>query len=161
MSQPPRAQAHPGSGAAADAAPGTEGGARLATVGDLLDAPNLAHFATVMPDGRPTSVPLWVGLEGDRLAVLTIPDSIKDRNIRRDRARGGMFSFILPVLTNFVHRPMRQEFAAGPAFRRWPRPIGNATIQATPRRSRTLLLGSPAPEPHRTNARLVVFGAIP
>ncbi|MGC0249037.1 PPOX class F420-dependent oxidoreductase [Pseudactinotalea sp. Z1748] len=50
----------------------------------LLEAPNLAHFATVMPDGRPTSVPLWVGLEDERLAVLTIPDSIKDRNIRRD-----------------------------------------------------------------------------
>lgn len=56
----------------------------LEKVRDLLEAPNLAHFATLMPDGRPTTVPLWVGLEGDLLAVLTIPDSIKDRNIRRD-----------------------------------------------------------------------------
>ena len=57
---------------------------QLEQVRDFLQAPNLAHFATLMPDGRPTSVPLWVGLEDERLAVLTIGDSIKDRNIRRD-----------------------------------------------------------------------------
>jgi len=56
----------------------------LAKVQHLCTAPNLAHSATLMSDGRPTTVPLWVGVEGDRLAVLTIPDSIKDRNIRRD-----------------------------------------------------------------------------
>jgi hypothetical protein len=27
----------------------------------LLDAPNFAHLATLMPDGSPQSVPVWVG----------------------------------------------------------------------------------------------------
>jgi hypothetical protein len=26
----------------------------------LLDAPNFAHLATLMPDGSPQSVPIWV-----------------------------------------------------------------------------------------------------
>lgn len=56
----------------------------LGKVRHLFTAPNLAHIATLMPDGRPTTVPVWVGVEDERLAVLTIPDSIKDRNVRRD-----------------------------------------------------------------------------
>src|SRR5690625_1444095 len=58
--------------------------APLAKVAHLFTAPNLAHIATLMPEGRPTTVPVWVGVEGDHLAVLTIPDSIKDRNVRHD-----------------------------------------------------------------------------
>ena len=27
----------------------------------LLDAPNFAHLATLMPDGAPQSAPVWVG----------------------------------------------------------------------------------------------------
>jgi PPOX class probable F420-dependent enzyme len=50
----------------------------------LFDAPNLAHLATLMPDGSPHSVPLWVGVEGDRIAFLTAPESRKARNIARD-----------------------------------------------------------------------------
>lgn len=44
----------------------------------------IAHLATVMRDGSPHSVPLWVGVEGDRLAIFTEVDALKDRNIRRD-----------------------------------------------------------------------------
>src|SRR5690625_1906460 len=58
--------------------------APLAKVAHLFTAPNLAHIATLMPDGHPTTVPVWVRVEGEHLAVLTIPDSIKDRNVRRD-----------------------------------------------------------------------------
>lgn len=50
----------------------------------VLDSAEVVHLATLMPDGRPASVPVWVGVHGDRLAVLTIPDSLKDRNIARD-----------------------------------------------------------------------------
>jgi PPOX class probable F420-dependent enzyme len=50
----------------------------------LFDAPNYAHVATVLPDGGPHSVPVWVGLEGDRIAFLTSPGSRKARNIERD-----------------------------------------------------------------------------
>ena len=50
----------------------------------LLQAPNLAHIATVLPDGGPHTVPVWVGVEGDRIAFLTSPGSRKARNLARD-----------------------------------------------------------------------------
>lgn len=50
----------------------------------LLDRPNFAHLATVMPDGSPQSVPVWVGREGDRIIVCTGEGSLKARNTRRD-----------------------------------------------------------------------------
>jgi nitroimidazol reductase NimA-like FMN-containing flavoprotein (pyridoxamine 5'-phosphate oxidase superfamily) len=31
----------------------------------LLDRPNFVHLATLMVDGSPQSVPVWVGREGD------------------------------------------------------------------------------------------------
>jgi len=49
-----------------------------------LDTAAVAHLATVLPDGSPHSVPLWVGVEGDRVAILTGPGSRKARNLRRD-----------------------------------------------------------------------------
>jgi PPOX class probable F420-dependent enzyme len=50
----------------------------------LFDAPNLAHVATLLPDGSPHSVPLWVGVEDGRIAFLTGPGSRKARNLERD-----------------------------------------------------------------------------
>ncbi|WP_433185383.1 TIGR03618 family F420-dependent PPOX class oxidoreductase [Actinoallomurus sp. CA-150999] len=50
----------------------------------LLGTTAVAHLATVLPDGSPHSVPLWVGAEGDRVAILTGPGSRKARNLRRD-----------------------------------------------------------------------------
>ena len=50
----------------------------------LLAGPNYAHLATILPDGSPHSVPLWVGMAGDRVAFLTGPESRKARNIARD-----------------------------------------------------------------------------
>lgn len=50
----------------------------------LLDAPNFAHLATLMPDGSPQSVPVWVGREGDHLLICTGEGSLKARNTRRD-----------------------------------------------------------------------------
>jgi len=50
----------------------------------LLDGPNYAHLATILPGGAPHSVPLWVGVEGDRVAFLTSPGSRKARNLARD-----------------------------------------------------------------------------
>lgn len=50
----------------------------------LLDTTAVAHLATVLPDGSPHCVPLWVGTEGDRVAILTGPGSRKARNLRRD-----------------------------------------------------------------------------
>ncbi|MFI6071562.1 PPOX class F420-dependent oxidoreductase [Actinoplanes sp. NPDC051343] len=49
-----------------------------------LDSTAVAHLATVLPDGSPHSVPLWVGTHGDRIVFLTGPESRKARNLRRD-----------------------------------------------------------------------------
>jgi len=53
-------------------------------VREILTGANQAHVATVMPDGSPHSVPVWVDLEGDRVAILTDPRSRKARNLQRD-----------------------------------------------------------------------------
>jgi PPOX class probable F420-dependent enzyme len=69
-----------------DAAPDDEA-PRVELVGvarRLVEGANQAHLATVLPDGAPYSVPLWVGLEGDDVAFLTGPKSRKARNIDRD-----------------------------------------------------------------------------
>ncbi len=50
----------------------------------LLDGTSLAHIATVLPDGSPHTVPLWVGTHGDQIVFLTGPRSRKARNLRRD-----------------------------------------------------------------------------
>jgi PPOX class probable F420-dependent enzyme len=55
-----------------------------AEVRRLLERPNYAHIATLLPDGAPHVVPVWMGLEGDNVAVLTGPGSRKARNIERD-----------------------------------------------------------------------------
>lgn len=51
----------------------------------MLEAPNLAHLATVLPDGAPHVVPVWVGVDdADRIVFLTGPATVKGRNIERD-----------------------------------------------------------------------------
>jgi PPOX class probable F420-dependent enzyme len=50
----------------------------------LFDGANTAHVATLMRDGSPHSVPTWIGVEGDRVAFLSSPSSVKGRNLRRD-----------------------------------------------------------------------------
>lgn len=50
----------------------------------VLDGTPIAHLATILPDGAPHSIPLWIGTAGDRVAFLTGPGSRKARNLRRD-----------------------------------------------------------------------------
>jgi PPOX class probable F420-dependent enzyme len=50
----------------------------------LFDGPNYAHVATLLPDGGPHTVPVWVALEGDRIAFQTGPSSRKARNLEHD-----------------------------------------------------------------------------
>ena len=50
----------------------------------LFSGANTAHLATLLPDGAPHSVPLWVDLEGDQIALLTSANSRKGRNLDRD-----------------------------------------------------------------------------
>ena len=50
----------------------------------LLDEPNFAHLATLMPDGSPQSVPVWVGVDGEHILVATGEGSLKAKNTKRD-----------------------------------------------------------------------------
>jgi PPOX class probable F420-dependent enzyme len=50
----------------------------------LLDRPNFAHLATLMTDGSPQSVPVWIGREDDRVLICTGEGSLKARNTLRD-----------------------------------------------------------------------------
>lgn len=50
----------------------------------LIDRPNFAHLATLMPDGSPQSVPVWIGREGEHLVICTGEGSLKAKNTRRD-----------------------------------------------------------------------------
>ena len=49
-----------------------------------LDGTPIAHLATVLPDGAPHTVPLWVGTRGEQIVFLTGPQSRKARNLRHD-----------------------------------------------------------------------------
>jgi PPOX class probable F420-dependent enzyme len=51
----------------------------------LLERRNYAHLATLLPDGSPHSVPVWIDVEGrDKVVILTGPGSRKARNIEKD-----------------------------------------------------------------------------
>jgi PPOX class probable F420-dependent enzyme len=50
----------------------------------LLSRANFAHVASILPSGAPHSVPVWIALEGDRIAFFTQPGSRKARNLAAD-----------------------------------------------------------------------------
>jgi PPOX class probable F420-dependent enzyme len=50
----------------------------------LIDRPNFAHLATLMPDGSPQSTPVWIGREGDKLIISTSEGSLKSKNMQKD-----------------------------------------------------------------------------
>jgi PPOX class probable F420-dependent enzyme len=51
---------------------------------NLIDRPNFAHLATLMPDGSPNVTPVWVGREGDRVVICMSETSLKGKNTKRD-----------------------------------------------------------------------------
>jgi PPOX class probable F420-dependent enzyme len=55
-----------------------------ANIRRVLDGTSIAHLATVLPDGSPHTVPLWVDTHGDQIVFLTGPHKRKARNLRRD-----------------------------------------------------------------------------
>lgn len=66
-------------------------------VKQLIDRPNFAHLATLMSDGSPQSVPVWVSREGDHIVICTGENSLKAKNTRRDpRVALSMVDFTNP-----------------------------------------------------------------
>jgi PPOX class probable F420-dependent enzyme len=51
---------------------------------DLLDGTPIAHVATLLSDGAPHSVPMWIGTQEGSVVIMTDPGSLKARNLRRD-----------------------------------------------------------------------------
>ena len=45
---------------------------------------NFGHLATLLGDGSPHSVAVWVGVEGEHVVFFTQPQSLKARNVARD-----------------------------------------------------------------------------
>jgi PPOX class probable F420-dependent enzyme len=50
----------------------------------LLEEPNFANIATLMPDGSPQVTPVWVDYDGKHIIVNTAEGRQKPRNIRHD-----------------------------------------------------------------------------
>src|SRR3954451_23631605 len=53
-------------------------------VASLLAGPNIAHIATLLPDGSPHSVAVWAGVLGEDAYFFTQDHSRKARNLRAD-----------------------------------------------------------------------------
>jgi len=53
-------------------------------VREVLDGRIFGHLATLLPDGSPHSVPVWILVEADRVAFFTQTGSRKARNLTRD-----------------------------------------------------------------------------
>lgn len=113
-------------------------------VRELFAARNYAHLATSGPHG-PTSVPIWIGVEGDRLVFFTQRGSRKALNIGRDPR----------VALSIVDRddPYRQADVRGRVVERLE---GDEAIAAMDRLSQKYI-GAPFPmrDPETTLAFLV------
>src|SRR5437870_3116894 len=81
----------------------------------LIDRPNFAHLATLMADGSPHSVPVWVGREGDRRGMYA--SGIAERAQYAPRSPG-----------RAVHRGPPQSVRGRPT----PRPRGGAPSRLRP-----------------------------
>ncbi len=80
----------------------------------LFDGANFAHLATLMADGSPQSVPVWVGREGERIVICTGEQSLKARNTRHDPR-------VAISIVDF-HDPYSEAQIRGRVVERWPDP---------------------------------------
>jgi PPOX class probable F420-dependent enzyme len=87
-------------------------------VRQVIDGTALAHLATLMPDGAPHSVPLWVGVRGEQIVFLTRPSSLKARNLRRDPRVALSMTAIDDPFSPIVVRGRVVEWLEGDAA--WP-----------------------------------------
>lgn len=76
----------------------------------LIDAPNFASLATVMPDGSPQASTMWIDRDGETVRFNTAKGRVKDRNLEKDpRIAISIFSLDDPYQTvSLQGRVMRQ-----------------------------------------------------
>jgi PPOX class probable F420-dependent enzyme len=120
----------------------------MAKLGDdvrgLLDAPNFAHLATVLPDGAPHVVPVWVGLEGERIAFFTQPASRKAQNLAHEpRVAISLTDFENPYLSAWIRGRVAETVEGEPAFEIIDRIAVKYTGQPFPMRTGVVYLIEP------------------
>lgn len=49
---------------------------------DLFEKRTFAHFTTLLPDGSPHTVPVWIDIDANDLLVNTARGTRKERNVR-------------------------------------------------------------------------------
>jgi PPOX class probable F420-dependent enzyme len=87
-------------------------------VARLVDGVHYAHIATLLPDGAPHCVPVWVDREGDRIAVLTGPGSRKARNLARDpRVAISIIDHAQPTATALIRGRVTEVLDGDDAWR--------------------------------------------
>lgn len=66
----------------------------------LAQGANLATVVTLMPDGQPQALPVWVDTDGEHLLINTEPQRQRSKNIERD-----------PRITVLIQGPTPWEWA--------------------------------------------------
>jgi PPOX class probable F420-dependent enzyme len=83
----------------------------------LFEGPSYGHVATLMPDGSPHSVAVWVGLEGEHVVFFTQTTSRKARNLQRDpRVAISMLDHADPYTTARIRGRVARTLTGDPAF---------------------------------------------
>ena len=86
-------------------------------VRELFEGANFAHLATLMPDGSPHSVAVWVGYEDGQVVFFTQTTSQKARNLERDpRVAISMVDHDDPYMTARIRGPVARTTTGDAAF---------------------------------------------
>ena len=110
-------------------------------VRELFAGVNLAHLATLLPDGSPHSVALWAHVEGDRVFFFTQPGSRKARNLASDgRVAISVVDSANPYRTAHVRGRVVETLEGEEALRLIDRLAYKYTGEPFPMRSGTVYL---------------------
>jgi PPOX class probable F420-dependent enzyme len=113
-------------------------------VRSLFTGANFGHVATLMPDGSPHSVAVWVGIEGERIVFFTQPQSQKARNLARDgRVAISITDHERPYRTARIRGRVADTLEGDPALEVIDRLSERYTGQAFPMRSGVVYLIEP------------------
>jgi len=86
-------------------------------VRSLLEGPNIAHIATLLPDGSPHSVAVWAGVTGENAYFFTQDHSRKARNLQADpRVAISLVAHDNPYATGWLRGRVLEVIEGEPAF---------------------------------------------
>jgi PPOX class probable F420-dependent enzyme len=127
-------------------------------VRSLLAGPNIAHLATLLPDGSPHSVAIWAGLSDDRPYFFTQQRSRKARNLREDpRVAMSMVDRHNPYLTGWLRGRVAETLEGEPALELIDELAVKYTGRPFPMRHGTVYVV----EPERSGSMSLPFQPVP